>query len=382
MSSLSTRKPIILVVDDVAENIALLKKALESRYTVRLATNGHIALKAAKLEPHPDLVLLDIMMPDMDGYEVCRQLKSHSDTRHIPVIFVTGKLEEKDELDGLKLGAADYIRKPVRLPLFMARVETHLTVHLQQRQLESQNIELMEAARLRGEMERIVHHDLKGPLSSIIGFSQLLSAPHSSQEKTGLYAKMIESSAYRLLDMINMSLDIYKMEEGCYTLTQEVVDVRDVLNKVQDGFRSLSESKRTPFVMEFCGHDVQTLILGEELLCYSLFANVLKNSLEASPLDHPIRLSLANDADGLSVTIQNAGAVPESIRTRFFDKFVTCGKNAGTGLGTYSAQLIARLHRGHITMATSEQAGTSVTVHLPLLSKPVPARSVQTSSER
>ncbi|MBF0448469.1 MAG: SpoIIE family protein phosphatase [Magnetococcales bacterium] len=139
MSYGSTKKPIILVVDDIPENIDVLKGSLAPQYIVRPALNGQTALKAAQVRPHPDLILLDIMMPVMDGYDVCRQLKSNPETREIPIIFITAKSGESDEIEGLQLGAVDYITKPFSIPIVLSRVKTHIALQTAKKLVESQN---------------------------------------------------------------------------------------------------------------------------------------------------------------------------------------------------------------------------------------------------
>jgi putative two-component system response regulator len=116
----------ILVVDDTPDNITMITSLLKDIYRVKIATNGKKALQIAYSNEPPDLILLDIMMPEMDGYETCRQLKNDSETRDIPVIFLTAKSEVEDEVKGFDLGAADYITKPVSPPILLARVRTHL----------------------------------------------------------------------------------------------------------------------------------------------------------------------------------------------------------------------------------------------------------------
>ncbi|MBF0146743.1 MAG: SpoIIE family protein phosphatase [Magnetococcales bacterium] len=143
MSRDTGRRPIILVVDDTPENIDVLKGALINDYTVRPALNGQIALKAAMVAPYPDLVLLDIMMPGMDGYEVCRRLKQNKETCDIPIIFVTARSEEADEIEGLQLGAVDYITKPFSIPIVQARIKTHLQLRFVTRALKKNNQKLM-----------------------------------------------------------------------------------------------------------------------------------------------------------------------------------------------------------------------------------------------
>jgi PleD family two-component response regulator len=120
------KKQTVLVVDDTPENLSLITSFLKDLYTVKVATNGKKALQIAFSSEPLDLILLDIMMPEMDGYEVCRQLKSESHTAGIPVIFLTAKSDVEDEIKGLELGAVDYITKPISPPIVMARVRTHL----------------------------------------------------------------------------------------------------------------------------------------------------------------------------------------------------------------------------------------------------------------
>ena len=135
----SGRKGTVLVVDDSPENIDLLGGVLSQDYKIKVALNGEKALKIAGSENPPDIILLDIMMPGMDGYEVCRRLKSDPKTRDIPVIFITSMSEVEDETKGLALGAIDYITKPIRSPIVQARVKSHLELKEARELLKNQN---------------------------------------------------------------------------------------------------------------------------------------------------------------------------------------------------------------------------------------------------
>ena len=137
--SLYSERQTILVVDDTPDNIALLSALLKDRYKVRAANNGERALAIAASQPRPDLILLDIMMPGMDGYEVCERLKIDPHTADIPVIFLTAKVQVEDEEFGLRLGAVDYITKPISPPIVLARVETHLTLKRARQFLQDRN---------------------------------------------------------------------------------------------------------------------------------------------------------------------------------------------------------------------------------------------------
>ena len=143
-------KPTILVVDDTPANLQLMSGLLQEDYKVKAATSGEKALKIAFTDPQPDLILLDIMMPEIDGYEVCKRLKADEKTNQIPIIFLTAKAETQDEALGLSLGAVDYITKPVSPPIAMARIKTHIELYRQKKALiESQRLlaeEINEAA--------------------------------------------------------------------------------------------------------------------------------------------------------------------------------------------------------------------------------------------
>ncbi|MBF0295152.1 MAG: PAS domain S-box protein [Magnetococcales bacterium] len=149
-------RPSILIVDDAPENLDVLKTALMEEYMVRPAINGQVALRLAGLDPQPDLILLDVMMPGMDGFEVCRRLKASEITREIPVIFVTARGEIQDELEGLQLGAVDYLTKPVSPHILHARVRTHLALRRASQELEEKNRRMYEInERLTDSMEQL-----------------------------------------------------------------------------------------------------------------------------------------------------------------------------------------------------------------------------------
>ena len=147
-------KPTVLVIDDTPSNLDVLTGILKDAYQVKVAINGHIGIKIAKTIPQPDLILLDIMMPDIDGFEVCRQLKSQPNTAHIPIIFVTAKIDPEDEVKGLSLGAVDYITKPITPEIARQRVKTHLSLYDQKRALYEQVQEKTEEIKL-GLLETI-----------------------------------------------------------------------------------------------------------------------------------------------------------------------------------------------------------------------------------
>ncbi|MFN2283993.1 MAG: response regulator [Anaerolineae bacterium] len=202
----------ILVVDDTPANLRLLAGMLTGQgYKVRPAPNGRLALTAARAAP-PDLILLDINMPGMNGYEVCAALKEDQQTRDVPVIFISALDQTEDKIKAFTLGGVDYITKPFQIEEVLARVKTHLTLYTLQRQLAAANHELRTAnADLEASnadlnaFARTVAHDLKNPLSAIIGFSSLLESRFSrmDSEKIADNLHRITVTGYKIRDIVD-----------------------------------------------------------------------------------------------------------------------------------------------------------------------------------
>lgn len=151
----SSVRPKVMVVDDTPLNLTLMDNILSGEYSMQLVGSGAKALELAEADV-PDVILLDVMMPEMDGFEVCRRLKANPATSHVPVIFVTAKNEIKDEQLGFEVGASDFIHKPVSAPIVAARVRTHLKIKFMQDYLKNENIQLQEnAAERSSELEQL-----------------------------------------------------------------------------------------------------------------------------------------------------------------------------------------------------------------------------------
>ena len=362
-------KQTILIVDDVETDVDTLVETLGDDYEIAVALDGLSALESLRSHP-PDLILLDILMPGMDGYEVCRRIKADAGTASIPIIFLTALTEIPDKVTGFTLGAVDYITKPFDIQEVKARVTTHLALRAAIGRLEQQNQLLAEAARLRDDVERIVHHDLKGPLGAIVSLPQLmLLSDNLTPEQRG-YLEDIEQAGYMMLNIINLSLGLLKMEQGAYELAARTVDIVHVLGKVTAELGPLQRSRRVSVRLRRKGEHGEAagpfLVMGEELLCHSLLLNLLKNALEHSPVGGSVDILLETTQEGMRcVRLHNQGETAPEIRPRFFEKYATYGKAHGTGLGTYSARLMARTMEGDLLLDASVPRETTLILRLP-----------------
>ena len=349
----------VLIVDDVPTNIEVLAGALKDEYAIKVAISGRKALEIAGAFPI-DIILLDIMMPVMDGFETCRHLKADPKTAHIPIIFLSAKDAVDDIVGGLRLGAVDYVSKPADPTILKARIATHLALATAMGDLKRQNELLIENAHLREDVERMTRHDLKSPIAVTLHASQALLAgdlPDPHRE----HAHMIEMAANHALDMINRTLDIHKMEKGEYQPALQPFDMNALLSRVAQQTELAFTDRRIAIRFAAPG---DTVCLGESLLCYSMFSNAFKNAAEAAPPGGTIKVDVAPGPGSLHVVIDNEGEVPLTMRGRFFDKYATAGKQGGMGLGTYSIRLMAEVQGGDATMETGD-GHTRLTITLP-----------------
>lgn len=354
----------ILLVDDIKASINILIDFLGDSYDIDYVQDGESVLEYTQ-DKHPDLILLDILMPGINGYEVCKRLKSCEKTRDIPVIFLTSSSSEEDEIRGFELGAVDYITKPFNYVTVKARVETHLALKNALENLDQKNKELNEMLTLREDMERITRHDLKTPLNNIISYTQLMMLDTHLGEEHRQSLKRIKASAYKMVDTINIGLDLFKMERKIYQPRLTGVDLVAVIEKVLSELQVLLKDRELETAVFINGSPAGSQmdrfeIRSEELLCYSMLFNLAKNAAEASHQEGRITLSLEKlpGGSGSKIQVHNAIPVPEEIRDRFFEKYITALKVNGTGLGTYSAKLIAETLGGSISMETGTSSGT------------------------
>lgn len=362
-----TRRPSILMVDDAPDNLHLLSHLFKDDYLVRVANSGEKALNFCRSDDPPDLVLLDILMPDMDGFEVASRMREHPNAQNIPIIFVTAMTDEDARLKGLQLGAVDFVTKPINPDILKPRVRNFMRYVELRKQLQADYDSMLDAARLREDVELITRHDMKGPLAGMIGLVQAL-AEDSTMSRSDLtkQLRVVEETALQVLNLINLSSELYKIETGRFQLNAQPVKIIDILRRIVEISRTTFASKALVFAgnTELPADPNTPMALGDAMLCYSLFQNLLKNACEAAPVASTISVILL-DQSPLSIVIENRGVVPAEIRERFFDKFVTLNTPGGTGLGTYSAKLLSEAQGGKITLAVNDETNTtSVVVEL------------------
>jgi len=227
-----------------------------------------------------------------------------------------------------------------------------------------------ELEQLKEDVDRITRHDLKSPLNGIISMPQILMEEGNLSRKQQEILGDIQGAGQRMLYMINMSLGLYQMERGIYELEPRPVDLLPVLSEVERDLDNLRSGYAIAFSVDVNGSapigKASFFVLGERSLCYSMLSNLVKNAMEASPRGGTVHIALREGGQGCArIVVSNQGSIPASLRERFGEKYATAGKRFGTGLGVYSARLIAETMKGSFIWTTSREQGTSIHITLP-----------------
>jgi two-component system sensor histidine kinase/response regulator len=367
----------LLVVDDAPANLQLLFGMLKERgYRVRPVPSGRLALQAAKAQP-PDLVLLDVNMPEMSGYEVCRLMKQEDALRSIPVIFISALSEPFDKLQAFSAGGVDYVTKPFHLDEVRVRIETHLALRQIQGRLEARNRELAQAnERLRTLEEarkvlaNAIVHDLKSPLAALIGsIEYLLHRDEVDGEAREVLGEMLASSNGVHRIVLNL-LDVARMEEAEIQPQRRRVPLGEMVERARVTAQLTTRMTGHTIVVE-ADHDHECCV--DPDLVTRVIENLLDNSLKDAPRSTPIHLVARVDAElGCSLRVEDQGrGVPIAQRERIFERYVRLDRDlqshvrTSRGLGLAFCRLAVEAHGGRIWVEDNVPEGAVFCATIP-----------------
>ncbi len=359
--------PLLLVVDDDPVNLELLCDLLEALdYRVAGALSGDAALAAAR-ERRPELVLLDVMMPGMNGYEVCRRLKDDPDTAGIPVVFVTALSDVGDKVEAIEAGADDFLTKPFSRPVLVARIRSLLRLKHANDELAASYRRLREMEELKDDLTKMVVHDLKSPLAGIMGSLELVVdgdlGPLAPEQR-----RLLSDSQQRAADalrIIDNLLDVARMEESGLRLHLAEVSAGRLLREVESEWSVRAERQGAVLTVA----DVPDVRLqADPRLLRRVLANLVGNALRHAGPRVRVRLSAAvDDAPGaVRFTVEDDGAgIPDGMQDEVFRKYATAGEQASSGLGLSFCKLAVEAHGGAIWVRSHRGEGAAFHFTLP-----------------
>ena len=363
----------LLVVDDVQTNVLLLKALLSKEgYGILVANNGQEALEVIRNE-NPDLILLDVMMPGMDGFEVAERLKSEEFRCEIPIIFLTALDDTQSIVNGFKLGAGDFISKPFRKEELMVRIKHQLSLVAARRIIEEKNEELRKTIAGRDKMYSVIAHDLRSPMASM---KMLLNTIMMSVEKDKIdpdifdMLQMSNKTSEEVFSLLDNLLKWTKSQLGKLTVIPQKLDISGLADGVVEVMNSVAEVKHIKLIRT--DHESFFVYVDIEMI-KSVLRNLISNAVKFSNPDSEIKVGIKAE-DGkviVSVTDSGKGIKKEDQHKLLKDSthFTTYGTNSeeGSGLGLLLCRDFARKNGGELWFESEENLGSVFSFSLPQL---------------
>lgn len=365
---MSEPKGDILVVDDTPAYLDALRTMLrEHGYRARPVPNGRLALGAVE-QQRPDLILMDVEMPELDGFETCERLRADERFRDIPVIFLSSLSSTDDKVKAFSSGGVDYVTKPFQPEEVIARVETHLRLRRVQKQIAEQYEALKKLEGMRDSLTHMIVHDLRSPLQGILMSMELLA----SEEMRGRVDVADTStrglrSAQSLMQIINTLLDVNKLEAGEMRLERANGDLHDAVRSAFESMgtlvngRTVNVERPDGAVAASFDHDVMVRVV----------TNLVANALKFTPAPGEVTVRISRTRGGPTVEVIDRGpGIPPEHQARVFEKFGQVGaaknrKMPGTGLGLTFCKLALDAHGGRIGVESEVGKGSTFWISLP-----------------
>lgn len=357
----------ILVVDDTQTNREVMARILARRkYQNKLVASGEEAL-ASIAERLPDLILLDISMPGMNGYEVCERLKADERTRDIPVMFISAHDETEDKLRAFHVGGVDYITKPFKIEEVLARVETQVI-------LATQRKSIIELSDIKDQLLRTVSHDLKNPLHVIMGYSSLLMDGNYATSATDVInmSKAIFNSAERMYTLVTNLLELSQIEDGA-GLQMLPLSLSQLCKDMMPEFEVTAQAKGQNLSLNLPQTDVK--VNGDTMRLGQVISNLVSNAIKYTPPNGHVSVTITIEGDKAHVCVEDNGlGIPPEAIPHLFDKFYRVNtlehrSVEGTGLGLSIVKAIIEQHQGKIWVESQLSKGSKFIFLLPALSQ-------------
>jgi two-component system sensor histidine kinase/response regulator len=388
----------ILVIDDIPENLQLLTGMLSAQgCKVRAFAEGTFALESARADP-PDLILLDVRMPGMDGYTLCTHLKADPQTREVPVIFISAYGDIADKVNGFRVGGVDYITKPFQAEEVLARVQTHIGLRVMHRELQQEiqrrrqaeeelhilNQQLREANRRLEETNAskdtffsILAHDLRNPFTVLLGLTEVLNEEleHYSKEKLKAALQRLHSSSKNVYALLTNLLEWSRLERGLLTCNPHTFSVAEI---VQRNIRLVSSQAQRKQIRVKHHIPAETSVYADVKMIDTVIRNLLSNALKFTDSGGTIEITAQKDNHNVKLAVSDTGVgMSQDMMSKLFridQKTVRQGTagEEGTGLGLILCKEFVKKNGGILLVESVKGQGTTFRLTLPMYPWPLP----------
>ncbi len=352
--------PSILIVDDEPNNFDVIEALLDNEdYDLNYASSGYKALERLEIF-HPDVILLDVMMPELNGIDVCKKIKSNPQWKAIPIIMVTALTSKEDMAQCLDAGASDFLSKPVNGLELRARIKSMIRIKQQYDDLQS-------LLQMREDMVHMIVHDLRNPLTTILLSSELLSDPHLPESRKPEKIERITRSGHRLQSLIDSLLIMAKIEAGKMVLKYTSADLNKMCVSVVEDFEAIASQKKLELGLNL----PESKLVNIDLPVFRrILDNLLSNAIKFSPANSQITVSVKYpEIGGASISVADMGVgISDGKKSVIFEKYeigTPIQSTAQLGLGLAFCKLAIEAHGGSITVQDNEPNGAIFTISIP-----------------
>ena len=361
----------ILIVDDVVSNVLLLKILLTNeKFQVCTANCGNMCIEQAKAEK-PDLILLDVLMPDISGFDTAVILKKDPSTKDIPIIFLTALNNPSDLVHGFQVGASDFLTKPFNKEELVIRVMHQITVVAAKRIIEKQNLELLATINNRDKMYSVIAHDLRSPMASIrMVLNLVVSAMSPDVIGPELFELLDKANreSEEVHDLLDNLLKWTKSQTGRLNVVLQDLDLNDIIPGVVDIFEMIAQTKKIK--LSLVTTEEPLMVRADNDMLKTVVRNFMSNAIKFSPEESTIEITMCADGDfaKISVTDHGVGIAADRIDSIFHKGETTYGTGGeeGSGLGLQLCQDFARKNGGDVMVESVEGKGSTFSVLVPL----------------
>ena len=361
----------ILIVDDVVSNVLLLKILLTNeKFQVCTANNGTTCIEMARKE-HPDLILLDVMMPDISGFDTAVILKKDEETKEIPIIFLTALNTPADLVHGFQVGASDFLTKPFNKEELVMRVMQQISLVAAKRIIEKQNAELRATLNNRDKMYSVIAHDLRSPMASIRMVLNLViqsATPESVGPELFMLLDNANKEAEEVHDLLDNLLKWTKSQTGKLTVVTQELDLCDIIPGAVEIFDMIAASKH--ITLEQIGTNQSIKVLADNDMMKTVLRNFMSNAIKFSPEGSTIQISVNNEGEFARVSVkdQGVGIAANRLGSIFHKGESTSGTGGeeGSGLGLQLCQDFARKNGGDCFVESVEGEGSTFSFTIPI----------------
>ena len=361
----------VLIVDDVVSNVLLLKILLANeKFQVCTASNGKDCIEISRKE-HPDLILLDVMMPDLNGFDTAVILKKGEDTKDIPIIFLTALNTPQDLVHGFQVGASDFLTKPFNKEELVMRVTQQISLVAAKRIIEQQNQELRATLNNRDKMYSVIAHDLRSPMASIRMVLNLVVAsasPETVGEEIYNLLDQANRESEEVHDLLDNLLKWTKSQTGRLNVVKQELELNDIIPGVVEIFDNIAATKHIK--LELKSESDSLKVEADNDMLKTVVRNFLSNAIKFSPADSTIEIAMTKENEFAKVSVRDHGVGIASDRLdSIFHKGETTygtGGEEGSGLGLQLCQDFARKNGGDCTVESVEGEGSTFSVLIPL----------------